>query len=146
MLIGIIGVSIAAVAIIVAVLMFKRSKPPEQGKSNTSFEKKGVDIVVLSPGKGAEAKNGKTVHVHYMGMLKNGGVFDSSRKRGRPISFKLGTGKVIKGWEIGIEGMRVGECRKLTIPPQLGYGAAGSPGSIPPGATLIFEVELVKVE
>ena len=83
--------------------------------------------------------------VHYEGKLIDGTVFDASRPRGQPFSFILGKGQVIKGWDLGIEGMAIGEIRRLTIPPEMGYGTAGAGGVIPPNATLIFEVELLAV-
>ena len=89
------------------------------------------------------AENGMQVAVHYQGRLEDGTVFDDSHKRGEPISFTLGKGQVIKGWEQGIEGMAVGEKRTLTIPPELGYGEQGAGDVIPPNATLVFDVELV---
>eukprot|EP00008_Paramoeba_atlantica_P009809 CAMPEP_0201476218 /NCGR_PEP_ID=MMETSP0151_2-20130828/1472_1 /ASSEMBLY_ACC=CAM_ASM_000257 /TAXON_ID=200890 /ORGANISM="Paramoeba atlantica, Strain 621/1 / CCAP 1560/9" /LENGTH=106 /DNA_ID=CAMNT_0047856521 /DNA_START=38 /DNA_END=358 /DNA_ORIENTATION=- len=96
-------------------------------------------------GNGAQAVVGKQVSVHYTGWLTNGTKFDSSKDRGRPFKFNLGNGEVIKGWDEGVKGMKVGGKRKLTIPPNLGYGAAGAGGVIPPNATLIFEVELLGV-
>lgn len=102
------------------------------------------DIVV---GKGAEAVAGKTVSVHYTGTLKDGGKkFDSSVDRGVPFEFVLGTGQVIKGWDQGVAKMKVGGKRKLTIPPELGYGDHGAGGTIPGGATLVFDVELLAVK
>jgi len=100
------------------------------------------DIVV---GTGAEAADGKTVDVHYTGTLTDGTKFDSSRDRGEPYSLTL-PGQVIKGWNEGIPGMKVGGKRKLVIPPALGYGDQGQGGTIPPGATLVFEVELMAVK
>jgi peptidylprolyl isomerase len=100
------------------------------------------DIMV---GGGATAVAGSTVKVHYSGFLTTGGKFDSSRDRGEPFSFPLGAGQVIKGWDEGVAGMKVGGQRQLRIPPQLGYGAAGAGGAIPPNATLIFDVELLEV-
>jgi FKBP-type peptidyl-prolyl cis-trans isomerase FkpA len=99
----------------------------------------------LTAGTGAEATTGKTVDVHYTGWLEDGSKFDSSVDRGKPFSFKLGAGQVIKGWDKGVQGMKVGGKRKLTIPATLGYGERGAGGVIPPGATLIFEVELLGV-
>ncbi|WP_342376888.1 FKBP-type peptidyl-prolyl cis-trans isomerase [Myxococcus stipitatus] len=96
-------------------------------------------------GTGDEAKAGHTVSVHYVGTLTDGKKFDSSRDRGQPFSFKLGAGQVIQGWDQGVAGMKVGGVRKLTIPPDLGYGARGAGGVIPPNATLVFEVELLGV-
>ena len=100
------------------------------------------DMVV---GTGEAAKAGQTVSVHYTGWLTDGKKFDSSKDRGQPFSFPLGAGRVIKGWDEGVQGMKVGGKRKLTIPAQLGYGARGAGGAIPPNATLIFEVELLKI-
>ena len=106
----------------------------------------GLKIEILKQGAGEAAKNGDRVTVHYVGTLLNGEKFDSSIDRGQPFSFILGNGQVIEGWEKGILGMKVGEKRKLTIPPELGYGMTGTPGGpIPPNATLIFEVELLKI-
>lgn len=101
------------------------------------------DIVV---GTGATAAPGSTVKVHYSGYLASGEKFDSSRDRGEPFSFPLGAGQVIKGWDEGVGGMKVGGQRQLRIPPELGYGAAGAGGTIPPNATLIFDVELLEVD
>jgi FKBP-type peptidyl-prolyl cis-trans isomerase len=104
-----------------------------------------LKIEDLTVGTGAEAVKGKHVDVHYVGTLENGKKFDSSRDRGEPFSFKLGAGMVIAGWDQGVAGMKVGGKRKLTVPSHLGYGDRGYPGVIPPKATLIFEVELLKV-
>ena len=100
------------------------------------------DIVV---GTGATAQPGKNVKVHYSGFLTNGTKFDSSRDRGEPFVFPLGAGQVIKGWDEGVAGMKVGGQRQLRIPPELGYGASGAGSVIPPNATLIFDVELLEV-
>jgi len=97
-------------------------------------------------GSGTEAKAGNTVDVHYTGWLTDGTKFDSSRDRGKPFSFKLGAGQVIKGWDEGVAGMKIGGKRKLVIPAALGYGKRGSPGAIPPDAELTFDVELLKVK
>ena len=97
-------------------------------------------------GTGATASAGQTVTVNYTGWLTNGTKFDSSKDRNQPFSFRLGGGEVIQGWDEGVAGMKVGGTRKLTIPPQLGYGARGAGGVIPPNATLVFEVELLGVK
>ncbi|PJZ70532.1 peptidylprolyl isomerase [Leptospira perolatii] len=105
----------------------------------------GLVIKEIKKGTGKEAFNGSNVTVHYTGWLTNGKKFDSSKDRGRPFSFDLGTGQVIRGWDKGVQGMKEGGIRKLTIPPELGYGSTGAGSTIPPNATLIFEVELLKV-
>ena len=105
----------------------------------------GLYIQDLTTGTGAEAASGKQVSVHYTGTLADGRKFDSSRDRGQPIDFKLGVGQVIQGWDEGVAGMKVGGRRKLVIPPELGYGARGAGGVIPPNATLVFDVELMGV-
>jgi FKBP-type peptidyl-prolyl cis-trans isomerase FkpA len=97
-------------------------------------------------GAGAEAKTGDHVVVHYTGWLTNGSKFDSSKDRNDPFDFPLGQRQVISGWDEGVQGMQVGGTRKLTIPPQLGYGARGAGGVIPPNATLVFEVELLAIQ
>jgi FKBP-type peptidyl-prolyl cis-trans isomerase FkpA len=100
----------------------------------------------LTVGDGDEARPGLRVVVHYTGQLTDGTVFDSSRSRAQPFEFVLGAGQVIEGWDQGVDGMRVGGVRKLTIPSRLGYGRRGAPPKIPGGATLVFEVELVAVK
>jgi peptidylprolyl isomerase/FKBP-type peptidyl-prolyl cis-trans isomerase FkpA len=100
------------------------------------------DLVV---GTGAEAASGQKVTVHYTGWLTNGTKFDSSKDRRDPFVFNLGRGQVINGWDQGVQGMKFGGKRKLTIPPEMGYGARGAGGVIPPNATLVFEVELLAV-
>jgi FKBP-type peptidyl-prolyl cis-trans isomerase len=135
-----------------AALPMENSKaPPAQGSAPASGKEvttpSGLKIEEVQAGTGAVAEKGKTVDVHYTGRLTNGTKFDSSLDRGEPISFPLGTGMVIKGWDEGIAGMKVGGKRKLTIPPDLGYGPRGTPGGpIPPNATLLFDVELVSVK
>ncbi|MEM8932427.1 MAG: FKBP-type peptidyl-prolyl cis-trans isomerase [Acidobacteriota bacterium] len=103
----------------------------------------GLQYQDLVQGEGAEAKPGQTVRVHYTGWLTDGTKFDSSVDRGEPFDFPLGAGMVIRGWDEGVAGMRIGGKRKLVIPPDLGYGAHGAGGVIPPNATLVFEVELL---
>jgi FKBP-type peptidyl-prolyl cis-trans isomerase FkpA len=105
----------------------------------------GLKIEDLTEGTGAEAAAGQTVSVHYTGWLTDGQKFDSSKDRNDPFAFVLGGGMVIKGWDEGVQGMKVGGVRRLTIPPQLGYGPRGAGGVIPPNATLVFEVELLAV-
>ena len=104
-----------------------------------------MKIEKLKTGSGESAKKGNTVTVHYTGWLEDGTKFDSSVDRDEPFAFVLGAGQVIQGWDQGVETMRIGDKVKLTIPPQLAYGAEGYPGAIPPNATLIFEVELLEV-
>jgi len=134
---------ISVIIIILGVVGFKVINKNE----NKIMEKEGVKIEILKSGTGEEAKNNDTVSVHYTGTLEDGTKFDSSLDRGQPFNFKLGAGGVIQGWDIGVEGMKVGEKRKLIIPSDLGGGGAGRPGGpIPPNATLIFEVELLKMK
>src|SRR5512139_3071643 len=106
----------------------------------------GLKIDDLVAGDGAEAKPGQMVTVHYTGLLTNGSKFDSSKDRNDPFRFNLGAGQVIRGWDEGVAGMKIGGKRKLILPPQLGYGARGAGGVIPPNATLVFEVELLDVK
>ncbi len=110
----------------------------------------GLKYTDTTVGTGAEATKGQKVSVHYTGWLYNndakGAKFDSSLDRGQPFSFALGAGQVIRGWDEGVAGMKVGGKRTLIIPPELGYGARGAGGVIPPNATLMFDVELVKVD
>ena len=115
------------------------------GRKGTVKTVGGVSIEDLKVGSGATATAGKTVSAHYTGKFPDGTKFDSSYDSGAPVEFPLGAGKVIKGWDIGIEGMRVGGKRKLTIPPELAYGARGN-GPIPPNAKVVFDVELMAVK
>lgn len=117
----------------------------EESEKEVKGENQKLEIEILKEGIGEEAKRNNKVTVHYMGTLENGTKFDSSLDRGKPFVFTLGIGQVIKGWDQGVLGMKVGEKRKLTIPSELGYGSKGA-GLIPPNATLIFEVELLEVE
>ncbi len=105
----------------------------------------GLGIEDLATGDGEIAAAGQRVTVHYTGWLTDGSKFDSSKDRDDPFEFWLGKGQVIRGWDEGVQGMKVGGTRKLTIPPQLGYGSRGAGGVIPPDATLVFEVELLKI-
>ena len=109
----------------------------------------GLQYEDTTPGTGAQAQAGQQVTVHYTGWLYTNGAkgakFDSSKDRNDPFSFGLGRGQVIRGWDEGVQGMKVGGTRVLVIPPELGYGARGAGGVIPPNATLMFEVELLKV-
>ncbi len=104
-----------------------------------------IKIEQLNVGSGRSPKKGELVTVHYTGWLTTGKKFDSSVDSGSPFSFVLGAGQVIRGWDLGVATMKVGDKVKLTIPPELGYGRNGYPGAIPPNATLIFEVELLKI-
>ena len=106
----------------------------------------GLSYLDITPGAGASPSPGRQVKVHYTGWLENGTKFDSSLDRGQPFVFPIGAGQVIPGWDEGVMSMKVGGKRKLIIPPQLGYGANGTGGVIPPNATLIFEVELLGVQ
>ena len=114
--------------------------------ADTRVTSSGLTITDLTLGEGAEAADGQTVVVHYRGTLENGKQFDASYDRVTPFSFPLGAGRVIKGWDEGVQGMKVGGKRKLVIPPDLAYGSRGAGGVIPPDATLIFEVELLDVK
>ena len=114
----------------------------EEAMVKTSSGLQYADLVV---GSGREAHAGETATVHYTGTLVDGTEFDSSKDRNKPFSFRLGAGHVIKGWDEGVEGMKIGGTRKLVIPPELGYGARGAGSTIPPNATLIFQVELLEL-
>lgn len=106
----------------------------------------GLEYIEVEAGAGAQAERGKTVSVHYTGKFQDGKVFDSSITRGEPITFSLGKGNVIKGWDEGIALMKVGGKAQLIIPPNLAYGERGASGVIPPNATLVFDVELVSIK
>ncbi|HEY9738536.1 MAG TPA: FKBP-type peptidyl-prolyl cis-trans isomerase [Trichocoleus sp.] len=118
---------------------------PIMSEENLATTESGLQYVDIVEGTGAMPQPGQRVTVHYTGTLENGTKFDSSRDRGRPFSFNIGVGQVIKGWDEGVGTMRVGGQRKLIIPPELGYGARGAGGVIPPNATLIFDVELLSL-
>lgn len=126
--------------------------PAEPEESNVSADENGVYTTEsglkyekIEEGDGAQPQRGNTVTVHYTGMLEDGTVFDSSRERNRPFSFRIGVGQVIRGWDEGVGMMQVGDRWKLIIPPELGYGERGAGGVIPPNATLIFDVELLRI-
>ncbi len=164
-----IGVAVAAIVVGVAVYVIS-SKPQTQNQAlqsdvtestiatasaeptttavgkTTNTKMEGLKIEDQTVGTGAEAVSGKRITVNYSGTLTDGTKFDSSYDRGEPFTFNLGAGEVIQGWDQGFAGMKVGGKRKLTIAPELGYGASGAGGVIPPNATLVFEVELLKVE
>ena len=136
---------------IVGLLLMNIGRPTmaqsEPGGSNPEVTtESGLKYVDLVVGTGREAAAGNLGTVHYTGWLTNGTKFDSSVDRRDPFSFPIGSGKVIRGWDEGVAGMKVGGKRKLTIPPQLGYGARGAGGVIPPNATLVFDVELLEVK
>lgn len=136
------AVAAAVVLALLALGLWAQKSPAENWTKTPS----GLGYQDLKVGTGAEAVAGKRVSVHYTGWLLNGQKFDSSKDRGVPFGFTLGAGMVIRGWDEGVAGMKVGGVRKLRIPPNLGYGDRGAGGVIPPGATLIFEVELLGVE
>lgn len=121
-------------------------KETEVKKTNKITTIQGMKIETTKEGTGVEIKNGQTAVVHYTGKLTDGTKFDSSVDRGTPFEFPLGAGMVIKGWDLGVLGMKVGEKRMLTIPAELGYGARGAGSVIPPNATLVFEVELLGIK
>jgi FKBP-type peptidyl-prolyl cis-trans isomerase len=127
----------------------KKAKPAAKktkASAKTITTASGLKFQVLKKGNGTVAMSGQIVSVHYTGWLTDGTKFDSSVDRGEPFQFTLGAGQVIKGWDEGVSGMKVGEKRKLTIPSDLGYGARGAGGVIPPNATLVFDVELLGVQ
>ncbi|MFH1117240.1 MAG: FKBP-type peptidyl-prolyl cis-trans isomerase [Pseudomonadota bacterium] len=130
-------VTASAVALLTAGVVFA---------GQTMTTPSGLKVEILNQGNGPKPKAGQTVSVHYIGTLFTGRKFDSSRDRGVPISFELGKGKVIQGWDEGLALLTVGTRAKLTVPPHLGYGAEGSGGVIPPNATLIFDVELLEAK
>jgi FKBP-type peptidyl-prolyl cis-trans isomerase len=150
-------VAVSVLSLAAAIASAQTAKPrasaskPSASKAGATAPKpvvtpSGLQYWDLKTGTGAEAVKGKTVLVTYVGRFTNGKVFDSSPDPKKPFSVKLGAGDVIKGWDEGIAGMKVGGKRKLQIPPQLAYGAKGYPGVIPPNSTLVFEVGLVAVK
>lgn len=129
--------------ILFVALFMLRGGGSSSSEVTTASGLKYVDEVV---GSGASPKAGQNVTVHYTGTLENGTKFESSYETGRPLTFPIGTGRVIRGWDEGVMSMKVGGKRKLIVPSNLGYGAPGNPPKIPPNATLIFEVELLGVQ
>ena len=116
------------------------------GAGEETVTPSGLRYIDFGGGSGPAAEPGDHVNVHYTGTMVNGRQFDSSRDRDEPFRFHLGRGDVIAGWDEGIAGMRAGDRRRLTIPPELGYGSRGAGGVIPPNATLVFEVELLSIQ
>ena len=135
---------VCAAFTLICALAAAEGPPPIEGKPTTTNS--GLKYWDIKIGTGATATSGKKVSVHYTGWLTNGTKFDSSVDRKQPFEFTLGAGMVIKGWDEGVAGMKVGGKRRLEIPPALGYGARGAGGVIPPNATLIFDVELLDVK
>ncbi len=149
----VVGILVTAVAGLWA--QTSTHKPAPAARPNTTAPTKvtgdgvktasGLQYWDIRVGTGAEAKGGSHVKVHYTGWLTTGKKFDSSVDAHQPFDFTIGKGEVIKGWEEGVAGMKVGGKRQLRIPPELGYGASGDPGSIPPNATLIFDIQLLAI-
>jgi peptidylprolyl isomerase len=138
-------VPLAVMVLLFSQTAFSAEKPAKKGEAKMVTTASGLKYQDVVVGKGAAPVAGKQVKVHYTGTLENGKKFDSSVDRGQPFSFVIGVGQVIKGWDEGVMSMKVGGKRKLIIPPQLGYGARGAGGVIPPNATLHFDVELLDV-
>ena len=135
-----------AAVLVAAGLITAQDKPKDKPEEKVVTTKSGLKYVELKEGTGERAREGDTVSVHYTGWLKDGKKFDSSVDRGEPFTVKIGAGRVIKGWDEGLQGIRVGGKRKLIIPPELGYGERGAGGVIPPNAELIFEIELINIK
>jgi len=133
-------------ALFLAGLSGQASAQTKKEEEKVVTTKSGLKYVELKEGTGPAAKAGDKVSVHYTGWLKNGKKFDSSVDRGEPFEFELGAGKVIKGWDEGVQGIKVGGKRKLIIPPALGYGQRGAGRVIPPNSELIFEVDLLGIK
>ena len=145
---------ISIILILIAVGVYFLVQPKSNTNQNqqnlkstsASYDIQGMKVEILQQGSGETAKSGDTVTVNYVGALTDGAKFDSSIDRGQPFEFTLGQNGVIQGWELGVLGMKVGEKRKLTIPPELAYGSQGAGGIIPPNATLIFEIDLLGIK
>jgi FKBP-type peptidyl-prolyl cis-trans isomerase len=128
-------------------LVLAACSAPAAARDGKDDDKNVVVVEDIVVGKGRWVENGSKVTAHYTGRLANGTEFDSSYERGRPVTFRVGRGEVIKGWDRGLIGMRVGGKRRLRVPPELAYGKKGAgKGSIPPNSTLVFEIELLRVE
>jgi FKBP-type peptidyl-prolyl cis-trans isomerase len=136
---------LAAALIALGILVSPLIEGATMSEANATTTASGLKYEDVNVGTGETATAGRTVSVHYTGWLTDGKKFDSSKDRGKPFEFPLGGGRVIKGWDEGVQGMKVGGVRKLTIPASLGYGSRGAGGVIPPDATLVFEVELLGV-
>ena len=126
-------------------LLLKKPVQEQQNSNPASYEIQGMKVEILQQGTGEGAKAGDNIVVNYVGTLLDGTKFDSSIDRNQPFPYTLGQNQVIKGWELGLLGMKVGEKRKLTIPPELAYGEAGRPPVIPQNATLIFEIDMLGI-
>lgn len=140
---------VAIIAGLIFLFMYNPPKPepsPESSMPDQNIDAQALKSEDLIVGTGADAKTGMTVAVHYTGTLTDGTKFDSSLDRGEPFTFTLGAGEVIEGWDLGVVGMKVGGKRKLTIPSDLAYGEDGAGESIPPNATLVFDIELLSAE
>jgi FKBP-type peptidyl-prolyl cis-trans isomerase len=135
---------ITVVIVITGLGIFSETQGPSQQTDN-NFMIQNMKVEILKQGTGEGAKTGDKVIVNYVGTLQDGTKFDSSIDRGQPFPVTIGNGEVIKGWEIGLTGMKVGEKRKLTIPPELAYGSSGAGGVIPPNATIIFDIDLLSI-
>ena len=152
--ISIIIVVIILIAAIIGIYLFlqrgdenaNQQQNVTPAEEDNSYEIQGMEIEILKEGIGEGAKVGDAVTVNYVGTLEDGTKFDSSIDRNEPFPFTLGESRVIQGWELGVLGMKVGEKRILTIPPELGYGAAGAAGVIPPNATLVFEIDMLDIK
>jgi len=140
------GVICLGIATFTTVADDKNKSEKKESEVKEVTTKSGLKYTDTKEGTGDKAQAGDTVEVHYTGKLKDGKKFDSSVDRGKPFTFKLGVGQVIKGWDEGVAGMRVGGKRTLVIPPELGYGKRGAGNLIPPDAELHFEVELLKIK
>jgi len=141
----VLSLSCALTILTAAPLLAQKNASPTKVTGKATSTPSGLEYWDIVVGTGATAVAGKPVKVHYTGWLTDGKKFDSSVDRGQPFGFALGAGQVIKGWDEGVAGMKVGGKRQLRIPPELGYGSRGAGGVIPPNATLIFDVELLEV-